>query len=61
MTLEVFSYRKAGFTGDNGIDKQLYGWAQEDSKDVHWLEAPASHIGLFTGMSGPVSRERRIP
>jgi uncharacterized protein len=57
MTLEVFSYRKAGFTGDNGIDKQIYGWAEQDGKDVHWLEAPASHIGLFTGMNPAVSRE----
>jgi len=57
MTLEVFSYRKAGFSGDNGIDRQIYDWAHQDGKDVHWLEAPAAHIGLFTGMNGPLSRE----
>ena len=57
MTLEVFSYRKAGFSGDNGIDKQIYGWAHEDGKDVRWLEAPAAHIGLFTGMSDALARE----
>jgi uncharacterized protein len=57
MTLEVFTYRKAGFTGDNGIDKQIYGWAEQDGKDVHWFEPPASHIGLFTGMDATLSRE----
>jgi len=53
----VFSYRKAGFSGDNGIDKQIYGWAHKDQKDVRWLEQPAAHIGLFTGMSDALSRE----
>ena len=57
MTLEVFSYKKAGFSGDNGIDKQLYGWAREDGKEIRWLEQPASHMGLFTGMSDALSRE----
>lgn len=57
MTLEVFSYRKAGFSGDNGIDKQIYGWARQDDKDVRWLEPPAAHIGLFTGMSDALARE----
>ena len=57
MTLEIFTYRKAGFTGDNGIDKQIYSWAEQDGKDVRWLEAPASHIGLFTGMGTALSRE----
>ncbi|MDR3414830.1 MAG: TraB/GumN family protein [Nevskia sp.] len=57
MTLEVFSYRKAGFSGENGIDEQIYHWALEDGKDVRWLEAPAAHIGLFTGMNGPLARE----
>jgi uncharacterized protein YbaP (TraB family) len=57
MTMEVFSYRKAGFSGDNGIDKQVYGWAKHDGKNIRWLEAPANHIGLFTGMSDALSRE----
>ena len=57
MTMEVFSYRKAGFNGDNGIDRQIYGWAHQDGKEVHWLEPPAAHIGLFTGMSNALSRE----
>ena len=57
MTIEVFSYRKAGFNGDNGIDKQIYGWARQDSKAVRWLEPPAAHIGLFTGMGDALSRE----
>jgi uncharacterized protein YbaP (TraB family) len=57
MTLEVFSYRKAGFSGDNGIDKQLYGWAHEDGKEIRWLEQPAAHMSLFTGMSDALSRE----
>jgi len=57
MTLEVFSYRKAGFSGDNGIDRQIYGWAHEDGKDVRWLEQPAVHVGLFTSMSDALSRE----
>jgi uncharacterized protein YbaP (TraB family) len=57
MTLEVFSFRKAGFSGDNGIDKQLYRWGREDGKSLRWLEQPATHIGLFTGMSGALSRD----
>jgi uncharacterized protein len=57
MTLEVFSYRKAGFSGGNGIDKQLYSRAHEDDKAMRWLEQPAAHIGLFTGMSEGLSRE----
>lgn len=57
MTIEVFSYRKAGFSGDNGIDKQIYGWAREDGKELRWLEPPTAHIGLFTGMSAALSRE----
>jgi uncharacterized protein YbaP (TraB family) len=57
MTLEVFSFRKAGFTGENGIDKQLYRWAREDGKSLRWLEQPAAHIGLFTGMTTPLSRD----
>jgi uncharacterized protein YbaP (TraB family) len=57
MTLEVFSYRKAGFSGDNGIDKQLYGWARQDGKEIRWLEQPAAHISLFTSMSDALSRE----
>lgn len=57
MTLEVFSFRKAGFTGENGIDKQIYGWAREDGKSMRWFEQPAAHIGLFTGMSTTLSRD----
>jgi uncharacterized protein YbaP (TraB family) len=57
MTLEVFSYRKAGFSGDDGIDKQLYTRAHEDGKELRWLEQPAAHIGLFTGMSSALSRQ----
>ncbi len=57
MTLEVFSFQKAGFTGENGIDKQIYRWAREDGKSMRWFEQPASHIGLFTGMSAALSRD----
>lgn len=57
MTIEVFSYRKAGFSGDNGIDKQIYGWAHTDGKALRWLEPPVAHIGLFTGMSDALSRQ----
>jgi uncharacterized protein YbaP (TraB family) len=57
MTLELFSYRKAGYSGDNGIDLQLYGWAKEDGKNLGWLEPLAVHLGLFTGMDAALSRE----
>ncbi|HZR34075.1 MAG TPA: TraB/GumN family protein [Nevskia sp.] len=57
MTLEVFSFRKAGFSGENGIDKQVYRWAREDGKSLRWFEQPAAHIGLFTGMSEALSRD----
>ena len=57
MTLEVFSFRRAGFTGENGIDQQISRWAREDGKSVRWFEAPAAHIGLFTGMGEALSRD----
>jgi uncharacterized protein YbaP (TraB family) len=57
MTLEVFAYRKAGFTGDYGVDRQLYRWAREDGKSIRWFEPPAQHLGLFTGMDERLSRE----
>lgn len=57
MTMEIFNFRKAGFNADNGIDKQLYRWAREDGKSLRWLEQPAAHIGLFTGMNELLSRD----
>ena len=57
LTLEVFAYRKAGFTGDSGVDRRLYRWAREDGKSIAWFESPAEHLGLFTGMDETLSRE----
>ncbi|MDB5987121.1 MAG: TraB/GumN family protein [Nevskia sp.] len=56
LTLDVLNYQRAGFTGDNGLDEQLYASAQDDGKSVRWFEAPATHIGLFTDMSDTLSR-----
>ncbi|MBL6749154.1 MAG: TraB/GumN family protein [Nevskia sp.] len=57
LSLEVFTYRKAGFTGDDGIDEQIYRWAQEDGKTVRWFEPPSEQIGLFTGMPPALARD----
>jgi uncharacterized protein YbaP (TraB family) len=57
LSLEVFTFRKSNFEGDNGIDEQVFHWAQEDGKDIHWFEQPAVQIGLFTGMPKPLARD----
>jgi uncharacterized protein YbaP (TraB family) len=57
LSLEVFNYRKANFSGEDGIDEQIYRWAQEDGKEVRWFEQPAVQIGLFTGMPPPLARD----
>jgi uncharacterized protein YbaP (TraB family) len=56
LTLDVLSYQRAGFTGENGLDEQLYASAQDDGKPVRWFEPPAAHIALFTEMPDAVSR-----
>ncbi len=57
LTLEVLNYRRAGFSGTDGLDEQLYADAQDDGKSVRWFEAPADHIGLFTDMTDLQSRQ----
>jgi uncharacterized protein YbaP (TraB family) len=57
MSLEIFNYRKAGFSGANGIDEQIYGWAKDDGKNIHWLESPDAQIALFSTMPEPMARE----
>jgi uncharacterized protein YbaP (TraB family) len=57
LTLEIFAYQKSGFTGEYGLDRQLYDSAKTDGKAIAWFESPKMHLGLFTGMDQAVSRQ----
>jgi uncharacterized protein len=57
LSLEVFAYQRAGFSGDYGLDRQLYGFAHDDHKAIAWFEPPAVHLGLFTDMKDPLAKE----
>ncbi|GAC1629289.1 MAG: hypothetical protein NVS9B10_20260 [Nevskia sp.] len=57
LTLEVFAYQKAGFSGDHGLDRQLYNLAKADGKHVGWFESPVMHLGLFMGMDETLGRQ----
>lgn len=51
MSLDVYAFRKAGFSDQYGVDEHFYGEAVSDGKTVHWLESPARHLALFTAMN----------
>ena len=57
LTLEVFAYQKAGFSGEYGLDRQLYDIARADGKTLAWFEPPAQHLGLFMNMPEDLSRQ----
>lgn len=57
LTLEVFAYQKAGFSGEHGLDRQLYEFARADGKPISWFETPAVHLGLFMGMDEALGRQ----
>lgn len=57
LSLEVFTYQKAGFSGEYGLDQQLYALAKADEKHLAWFESPAAHLGLFTTMDAALGRQ----
>jgi uncharacterized protein YbaP (TraB family) len=50
MTLEIFSYQRAGFQAEYGLDQYFFTRALKDGKPIRWLEAPEVQINLFTDM-----------
>lgn len=56
INLELYSDRHDGFSEEYGIDQHFYGEAVNDGKTVQWLESPAAHLAVFTGMSTALSR-----
>ena len=57
ITLEVFTYRNAGFASSKGVDEQVYRWAENDKKEVSWLEQPSAQFEIFTRMSRELSQQ----
>lgn len=56
MSLDVYGYRRIGFSDEYGVDEHFYGEAVTDGKTVSWLEPPAQHMALFTAMDAAQSR-----
>ncbi len=57
LSLELFAYQRAGFRGEFGLDRQLYDAARRAHRTVAWFEEPQIHLGLFTAMPEPLSRQ----
>jgi len=57
LSLELYAYQRAGFSGDYGLDRRLHAAARTDGRTVAWFEAPERHIGLFTAMAAPLSAQ----
>lgn len=57
LTLELYTYQRAGFSGDYGLDRRLHDAALADGRSIAWFEAPERHIGLFTDMAKPLSMQ----
>lgn len=55
LSLELYAYQRAGFSGEYGLDRRLHDAAEADGRSIAWFEAPATHIGLFTDMAKPLS------
>ena len=56
MSLDVYGYRRIGFSDEYGVDEHFYGEAVTDGKTVSWLEPPAQHLAIFTAMDAAQSR-----
>ncbi len=50
ISLDIYAFRKAGFSDEYGVDEHFYSEAVTDGKAVHWLESPTQHLALFTAM-----------
>ncbi len=57
LTIEIAEYKRAGFSGEHGLDRQIYDAAKTDGKAVQGLETLQQQIALFTEMPAPLSRE----
>ncbi|MGH8541073.1 MAG: TraB/GumN family protein [Stenotrophobium sp.] len=57
MTLELFSFQKAGFTPEDGIDQFFYNRALDDGKPIRWLEDAEAHLALFTQMPDTLGQQ----
>ncbi len=57
LTLEVFAYQRAGFSGEYGLDRQLYDAAKTDGKRLAWFETPEAHLALFMNMPEPLGKQ----
>ncbi|MFA5938986.1 MAG: TraB/GumN family protein [Sinimarinibacterium sp.] len=56
LTLEMSAFLRADFTPDRGIDAHFYARARAERKDVTWLEPPAEHLRLLTGIPDALGR-----
>lgn len=57
LSLELYAYQRAGFSGEYGLDRRLHEAALADGRSVAWFEAPANHVSLFTDMAKPLSAQ----
>jgi len=57
LSLELYAYQRAGFSGEYGLDRRLHDAAVADGRSIAWFEAPERHIALFTDMAKPLSTQ----
>ena len=57
LSLELYAYQRAGFSGEFGLDRRLHDAALADGRSIAWFEAPERHISLFTEMAKPLSTQ----
>lgn len=57
LSIEIAEYKKAGFSGDYGLDRQIYDAGRTDGKNVHGLETVAQQISLFVDMPPTLSKQ----
>lgn len=57
LSLEIFEFQRAGFSGEYGLDRQVYDAGRADGKQLSWFETPDRHLALFADMSGSLSRQ----
>jgi uncharacterized protein YbaP (TraB family) len=57
LSMEIAEYRKAGFSGDYGLDHQIYEAGKTDGKPLHALETVAQQVGLFVDMPAALSKQ----
>jgi uncharacterized protein len=55
--LELYPLQQAQFSPEHGLDQYFYARARDDGRPVAGLETAAWQIGLFAGMSDPLSKQ----